>query len=109
MLKILARYEKETPSAEFKDISRQLPTLLVGVSAESRQLWWLNQDLLELRCGYTMYHKMAVVHGALYTIPPRKRTSIIYLASYIRLLWLVIQLPIYQVADDNNFITHLPR
>jgi hypothetical protein len=44
MLKIPAEYERDTLSAKFKDISRQLPALLLGFSTEIRELWWMNQE-----------------------------------------------------------------
>jgi hypothetical protein len=44
MLNIPAEYERDTASAKFKDISRQLPVLLLGVSAVTRELWWINQE-----------------------------------------------------------------
>jgi hypothetical protein len=42
--------------------------LLLGVSAATRELWWMNQKWLELRWGCAVDQIMTTVHG---TIPPR--------------------------------------
>jgi hypothetical protein len=39
LLKIPAEYDIPTSSANIKDISRQLPASLLGVSAVTRELW----------------------------------------------------------------------
>jgi len=44
MLNIPAKYDRDTSSAKFNDISRQLPASLLGVSAATRELWWMNQE-----------------------------------------------------------------
>jgi hypothetical protein len=44
MLKIPAKYERETSSAELKDISRQIPASLLDVFAATCELWWMNQE-----------------------------------------------------------------
>jgi len=52
----------DTSLAKLKDISCQLPALLLGVSAAtSRELWWMNQEWLELRWGCTIDQKLAAV------------------------------------------------
>jgi hypothetical protein len=51
--------------AKFKDISRQLPALLPDVSSATTALWWMNQERLQLRWGYTRDHNMGAVHGTL--------------------------------------------
>jgi hypothetical protein len=43
MLKISAECDRDTASVKFKDISHELPALLLGVSAATRELWWMNQ------------------------------------------------------------------
>jgi hypothetical protein len=63
MLKIPAEYDRYTLSAKLKDISRQLPALLLVVSVTTIELWWMNQEC-------TIDQKMATVHGTLCTIPP---------------------------------------
>jgi hypothetical protein len=49
MLKIPAEHNRDISSAKFKDISRELPVSLLGVSATTRELWWIHQEWLELR------------------------------------------------------------
>jgi hypothetical protein len=73
MLKIPAEYERDISSAKFTAISCQVTRdSLLGVSAVlARELWWMNQELLELRWGRKIDQKMAAVHGMLCTIPPR--------------------------------------
>jgi hypothetical protein len=44
MLKIPVEYDRDTSSATFKDISRQLQDLLLGVSVAAKELWWMNQE-----------------------------------------------------------------
>jgi hypothetical protein len=44
MLKIPAEYDRDTLSVKFMDISCQLPVLLLGISAETRKLWWMNKE-----------------------------------------------------------------
>jgi hypothetical protein len=41
MLKIPMEYDRYTTLAKFQDISHQLPVSLLGVSAATRQLWWI--------------------------------------------------------------------
>jgi hypothetical protein len=72
MLKIPAEYDRDTSSPKFKDISLQLCFSVLSVSAETRELWVMNQGLLELILERAVHHKMAAVHGALFTIIPRK-------------------------------------
>jgi hypothetical protein len=43
----------------------------VSLLKYARDIWWLNQELFELRWGRTRDMKMAVVHGTLFVIPPR--------------------------------------
>jgi hypothetical protein len=43
MLKIPAKYERETSSAEL-DISLQIPASLLDVFAATNELWWMNQE-----------------------------------------------------------------
>jgi hypothetical protein len=62
MLKVPSEYDRNTFS-KFKDVSCQLPALLLDVSAETRELWWIYQEWLELRWGCTVDQKMAAVHG----------------------------------------------
>jgi hypothetical protein len=45
----------------------------------SRELWWMNQEWLELRWGSTKDKKRAAVHGALCTIPPRNSNQFLHL------------------------------
>jgi hypothetical protein len=71
MLKIPAEYDRDTSLTKFKDISHQLPASPLGVSAATRDLWWMTQERLELRWGHTIDQKMAAVHGTICTIPPR--------------------------------------
>jgi hypothetical protein len=47
MLKIPVEYDRDTSSATFKDISRQLQDLLLGVSVAAKELWWMNQEWLD--------------------------------------------------------------
>jgi hypothetical protein len=68
-LKNLVLCDRDTTSAKFKDISGQLPASLLDNSAEIRELWWMNQELLELRWRLTVDQKMSAVHGTLCTIP----------------------------------------
>jgi hypothetical protein len=44
MLNFPAENDRATTLAKFKVISCQLPASLVGVSAEIRVLWWMNQE-----------------------------------------------------------------
>jgi hypothetical protein len=44
MLKIPAEYDRDTTSAELKDISRQLPASLLDDSAPTKAHWWMNQE-----------------------------------------------------------------
>jgi hypothetical protein len=44
MLKIPAEYGRDTMSAKFKDISRQLSDSLPDVSAAAREHWWMNRE-----------------------------------------------------------------
>jgi hypothetical protein len=43
-LKICANFDGDIWSDKFKDISRQIPVSLLGVSAATRELWWMNQE-----------------------------------------------------------------
>jgi hypothetical protein len=70
MLKIIPEHNRDTTWAKSKDISRQLLASLLGISAATREVWWMNEELLELRWGGTIDKKMAAVHGTLCTIPP---------------------------------------
>jgi hypothetical protein len=49
MLKIPAEYDRDNSLAKFKDISCQLHASLLSVSAVIRELWLMNQELLEFR------------------------------------------------------------
>jgi hypothetical protein len=51
MLKIPVEYDSDTLLAKLKGISCQLPALLPDVSVAIRELWWLNQEWLELKMG----------------------------------------------------------
>jgi hypothetical protein len=44
MLKNPVEYDRDTSSAKFKDISCQLPALLLDISAATRELWSMNQE-----------------------------------------------------------------
>jgi hypothetical protein len=70
MLKIPAEYERDTSSAKFKGISSQLRASLLGVCAETKELWWMNQEWLQLRWGGTVDQKLAAVRETFYTKPP---------------------------------------
>jgi hypothetical protein len=54
MLKIPADYVGKTSPSKRTEISRQLSASLLGVSATTRRLWWMNHKLLELRWGRTI-------------------------------------------------------
>jgi hypothetical protein len=42
MLENIAYYGRDTTAAKFKDISCQLPALLLNISATTREHWWMN-------------------------------------------------------------------
>jgi hypothetical protein len=65
MLKIPEEYDRDTMSAKFMDISRQIPAPLLGVSAANRELWRMSKKWLELSWGLTIDKKMAAVQGTL--------------------------------------------
>jgi hypothetical protein len=44
MLKTPVEYDRSTTSAKFKEISLQLLASLLGVSAATREVWWINQE-----------------------------------------------------------------
>jgi hypothetical protein len=44
LLKIPAKYDRNASSAKFKDVSRQLSSSLLGVSAATRELWWMKEE-----------------------------------------------------------------
>jgi hypothetical protein len=44
MLNIPLEYDRDTTSAKFKDISQKLPVLLLGISAATREFWWISQE-----------------------------------------------------------------
>jgi hypothetical protein len=75
------------------DISRQLPASLLGDSAATKELWWMNQEWLEFRWGSTVDQKMAAVHGTLCTIPPcnSNNTSAFPLDPYVAVIEKVSQ------------------
>jgi hypothetical protein len=50
MLNIPAEYDRDT-SAKFKDVYRQFLLSLLGFSAVTRELWWMNQERLQRRWG----------------------------------------------------------
>jgi hypothetical protein len=47
MLKIPVEFDRTTSSAKFKNISLQIPASLPGVSAVTREIWWMNQELTQ--------------------------------------------------------------
>jgi hypothetical protein len=72
ILKIPAQYDRDTTSAKFKDMSRHLPASLLGVSACIFQTSLVGEsEMIMTQMGRTIDHKMAAVHGAVCTIPPR--------------------------------------
>jgi hypothetical protein len=52
-------------------LAKFLTNSLLGVSAATREVCWMNHEWLELRWGRTKDQKMVAVHGMLSTIPPR--------------------------------------
>jgi hypothetical protein len=64
--KILRQQNSPTFLARFLPI-RYYVSLLVF----ARDLWWMDQEWLELRWGRTTDQKIVAVHGTLCTIPPR--------------------------------------
>jgi hypothetical protein len=76
-VKNLAQYERDTASAKFKDVSRQIPASLLDVCAVTRECWWMHQDWLELRWEWTVELKMAALHGMFWWFHPITVTSII--------------------------------
>jgi hypothetical protein len=68
MLKIPAQYDRDTTSAKLNGFCSQFPASLLG--ALTREIWLINQKLLEFRWGRTRDHKMASVHGMLCAISP---------------------------------------
>jgi hypothetical protein len=63
MLKIPEEYDRDTMSAKFMDISRQIPAPLLGVSAANRELWRMSKKWLDLIWGLTIDKKMSAVQG----------------------------------------------
>jgi hypothetical protein len=74
MLKIHVEYERDTSSAKFKDIFRQLPSSLLGVSVAIKRALVDKSGMIRTR-GRTIDHKTAAEHGTLCTIPPRKSNT----------------------------------
>jgi hypothetical protein len=54
MLKIPAEYDRDITVDKFKNISLQFSASLLSASAVTRQLWWMNQEWLELRWRRTI-------------------------------------------------------
>jgi hypothetical protein len=49
MSTIPAEYNRDTLSAKFKGIFCQISASLLDVLATTRELWWMNQEYVELR------------------------------------------------------------
>jgi len=60
----------DTTSAKFKVIAHKHTASLLNVSAATRELWWMNQEWLELRWGPAIEQKITGVYDALYGTTP---------------------------------------
>jgi hypothetical protein len=67
MLKNPAEYDRDTSSAKFKEISRQLPASLLDVSVTTTELWWMIQEWL----GRIIDKKMAAGRAPFCKVPLR--------------------------------------
>jgi hypothetical protein len=71
MLKIPTEYEGDSASVKFNSISRQVSACFCTwcLLIANIELWWMNQEWLELRWGNTNDQKMVTVHGTPCEIP----------------------------------------
>jgi hypothetical protein len=102
MVKIPTDYDRDTSPAKFTDISRQVTPCFATrcVLVFARELWWMNQEWLDLRWGRTIEYKMVAVHVTLCSIPPRNSNQ--YLTTCSQYPRSSLMQSVYRVSAERR-------
>jgi hypothetical protein len=108
MLKIPMEYNRFLP-AKLMDICCQSSSQLcywMSLLVSARELWWMNQEWLELRWGHTVNQKMATVLGTVCTIPHSNgnQYSVALWTSKISYQLLLLGFVVQSVHSKNSFV-----